>query len=51
MRQFVCEDGEEEVGVVGASAPAPRTLPAGDASRRAYVGPDKIAFPYRYISS
>lgn len=46
MRQFVCEDGEEEVGVVGGAAGGPRV---GDQSRRAfeYIGAAKIAFPYR----
>ncbi|XP_063838880.1 sodium leak channel NALCN [Ostrinia nubilalis] len=45
MRQFVCEDGEEEVVVGSAGGGAPD----GDQSRRAfeYIGAAKIAFPYR----
>ncbi|XP_028179224.1 sodium leak channel non-selective protein [Ostrinia furnacalis] len=45
MRQFVCEDGEEEVVVGTAGGGAPD----GDQSRRAfeYIGAAKIAFPYR----
>ncbi|XP_061707106.1 sodium leak channel NALCN isoform X1 [Cydia pomonella] len=43
MRQFVCEELEEEA----TGAPVKPRAPNGDESRRAYVGADKISFPYR----